>query len=99
MAYGWFVPFSNVWINHKPFSEPIISLIIVGIGSFFLKDPNLLFQGWGNQSVWFLLAVLLACSSFRKNGLGKRMAYILLSSLGIPPLDVPHLVWICYAAL
>lgn len=66
----------------KPFSEPIISLIIVGIGSFFLKDPNLLFQGWGNQSVWFLLAVLLACSSFRKNGLGKRMAYILLSKFG-----------------
>ncbi|PZL84721.1 MULTISPECIES: DASS family sodium-coupled anion symporter [Pantoea] len=66
----------------KPFSEPIISLIIVGLGAFFVKDPNALFYGWGQQNVWFILAVLLACSAFRKNGLGKRMAYILLSKFG-----------------
>lgn len=66
----------------KPFSEPVISLIIIGIGSFFVSFPNSLFSGFAAQGVWFLLAVLLACGAFKKTGLGKRLAYILLSKFG-----------------
>lgn len=66
----------------KPFSEPVISLIVLGVGSFFVESPDLLFKGYAAQGVWFLLAVLLACGAFQKTGLGKRLAYILLSKFG-----------------
>lgn len=66
----------------KPFSEPVISLIILGIGSLVVANPETLFTGFAAQGVWFLLAVLLACGAFKKTGLGKRMAYILLSKFG-----------------
>ncbi|ETP73075.1 anion transporter [Lachnospiraceae bacterium JC7] len=62
----------------KPFSEPVISLIVVGVGSFFVADPSTLFAGYAKLGVWFLLAVLLACGAFKKTGLGQRMAYVLL---------------------
>lgn len=66
----------------KPFSEPVISLIILGIGACFVKNYDLLYTGFAANGVWFLLAVLLACGAFKKTGLGKRMAYILLSKFG-----------------
>lgn len=66
----------------KPFSEPVISLIILGIGSLIVSKPAVLYSGFAAQGVWFLLAVLLACGAFKKTGLGKRLAYILLSKFG-----------------
>ncbi len=66
----------------KPFSEPVISLIIIGIGSFFVEKPEVLFAGFAAQGVWFLLAVLLACGAFKKTGLGRRLAYVLLDKFG-----------------
>lgn len=66
----------------KPFSEPVISLIILGIGACFVETPSTLYTGFAAESVWFLLAVLLACGAFKKTGLGKRLAYILLSKFG-----------------
>ena len=66
----------------KPFSEPVISLIIIGIGAYFVESPASLYSGYAAQGVWFLLAVLLACGAFKKTGLGKRLAYILLSKFG-----------------
>ena len=66
----------------KPFSEPVISLIVLGLGACFVEKPAVLYSGYAAQGVWFLLAVLLACGAFKKTGLGKRLAYILLSKFG-----------------
>ena len=62
----------------KPFPEPVISLIILELGAFTVKDPTVLYSGFSSFGVWFILAVLLACAGFRKTGLGQRIAYILL---------------------
>lgn len=43
----------------KPLSEPIISLVIIGVFAFFVDDATVLFSGYANQGVWFLLVVLL----------------------------------------
>ena len=66
----------------EPFSEPVISLIVLGLGACFVEKPAVLYSGYAAQGVWFLLAVLLACGAFKKTGLGKRLAYILLSKFG-----------------
>lgn len=65
----------------KPFSEPVISLIVWDSVPALLKTSCFV-QRICCQGVWFLLAVLLACGAFKKTGLGKRLAYILLSKFG-----------------
>ena len=52
----------------KPFSEPVISLIVLGLGACFVEKPAVLYSGYAAQGVWFLLAVLLACGAFKKTG-------------------------------
>ncbi|WP_078038264.1 DASS family sodium-coupled anion symporter [Oribacterium sp. C9] len=84
----------------KPFPEPVISLIVIGIGSFFVADPSSLYTGYAKLSVWFLLAVLLAFGAFKKTGLGQRMAYVLLrkfnqTKLGQTSLGLGYIMMIC----
>ena len=71
----------------KPFSEPVISLIVLGLGACFVEKPAVLYSGYAAQGVWFLLAVLLACGAFKKTGLGKRLAYICLLYTSPSPRD------------
>ncbi len=84
----------------KPFSEPVISLIVLGLGACFVEKPAVLYSGYAAQGVWFLLAVLLACGAFKKTGLGKRLAYILLSKFGGTKFGkILSGSWICHDAL
>jgi len=71
----------------RPFSEPVVTLIIIGIMSMFMKT-TILFGGFGNDMPWFICVVTIVCTAFVKTGLGKRMAYNLLiraknSTLGL----------------
>lgn len=71
----------------KPFTEPVITLIIVGFASMFI-DTSILLNGFGNSMAWFIALVTIVCTAFVKTGLGKRIAYNLLlrggkSSLGL----------------
>lgn len=62
----------------KPLPEPVITLIIVGLTAMFV-DTSVLLNGYGNSMPWFLCAVTIVCTAFVKTGLGKRIAYILLT--------------------
>lgn len=71
----------------KPFTEPVITLIIVGFASMFI-DTSILLNGFGNGMAWFIALVTIVCTAFVKTGLGKRIAYNLLlrggkTSLGL----------------
>lgn len=65
----------------KPFPEPIITLIVIGIAATF-NDANTLLSGYGNSMPWFIVTVTIVCTAFIKTGLGKRIAYNLLRKTG-----------------
>lgn len=67
----------------QPLPAPVISLAIIGISSLILPKADVLFTGYATQGVWFILVVLIAFNAFQKTGLGKRLAYILLSKFSV----------------
>lgn len=75
----------------KPFKEPIITLIIIGIASMFM-DSAVLFQGYGNGMTWFICIVTIVCTAFVKTGLGKRIAYNLLMRSGNSTMGLGYLL-------
>ncbi len=75
----------------KPFSEPIITLIMVGIAAIFM-DSSILLQGFGNKMVWFIAMVTIVCTAFVKTGLGKRIAYNLLLRGGKTTLGLGYIL-------
>lgn len=75
----------------KPFKEPIITLIIVGIALMFM-DSSILLHGYSDKMTWFLVVVTIVCTAFVKTGLGKRMAYNLLLRSGDSTLGLGYLM-------
>lgn len=75
----------------RPFKEPIITLIIVGIMAMFVKS-NILLSGFGNSMTWFIAIVTIVCTAFVKTGLGKRIAYKLLLRAGNNPLGLGYIL-------
>lgn len=77
----------------KPFKEPIITLIIVGVALMFM-DESILLHGYSDKMTWFLVVVTIVCTAFVKTGLGKRMAYNLLLRAGDSTLGLGYLMMI-----
>lgn len=75
----------------KPFSEPVITLIIIGILSMFI-DTKITFSGYGSSMTWFIVAVTIVCAAFVKTGLGKRIAYNLLTRFGKTSLGLGYIM-------
>lgn len=75
----------------KPFSEPIITLIIIGISSVFL-GTDVTYSGYGSKMVWFIASVTIVCAAFVKTGLGKRIAYNLLTRFGKTSLGLGYIM-------
>ncbi|MEH6907728.1 DASS family sodium-coupled anion symporter [Neobacillus drentensis] len=75
----------------KPFSEPVITLIIIGIVSMFM-GPEIPLAGYGTEMVWFIVMVTIVCAAFVKTGLGKRIAYNLLTRFGKNSLGLGYIM-------
>lgn len=75
----------------KPFSEPVITLIIIGIAAMFM-DSSVLLKGYGNDMTWFIALVTIVCTAFVKTGLGKRIAYNLLLRAGNSTMGLGYLM-------
>ena len=75
----------------KPFPEPVITLIIVGIVAMFF-DTSILLSGYGNDMAWFLCTVTIVCTAFIKTGLGRRIAYNLLLRAGKSTLGLGYIL-------
>ena len=75
----------------KPFPEPIITLIIIGIAAMFMKT-SILLKGYGNNMAWFIAMVTIVCTAFVKTGLGKRIAYNLLLRAGKTTLGLGYIL-------
>lgn len=75
----------------KPFSEPVITLIIIGILSMFI-DTKITFSGYGSDMAWFILTVTIVCAAFVKTGLGRRIAYNILTRFGKTSLGLGYIM-------
>ncbi len=75
----------------KPFSEPVITLIIIGFAAMFM-DSSILLKGYGNDMTWFIALVTIVCTAFVKTGLGKRIAYNLLLRSGNSTMGLGYLM-------
>lgn len=75
----------------KPFAEPVITLIILGFVSMFMKQ-SILLKGYGNNMAWFIAIVTIVCTAFVKTGLGKRIAYNLLLKGGKTTLGLGYIM-------
>ena len=75
----------------RPFSEPVVTLIIVGLASMFMKS-SILLRGYGNDMAWFIATVTIVCTAFIKTGLGKRIAYNLLIRAGNSTLGLGYIM-------
>ncbi|WP_411679778.1 DASS family sodium-coupled anion symporter [Clostridium thailandense] len=77
----------------RPFSEPIITLITIGLISMFI-NPKIVYSGYAADMAWFMLAVMIVCAAFVKTGLGKRIAYNLLTRFGKTSLGLGYMLMI-----
>lgn len=75
----------------KPFEEPVITLIIIGIISMFI-DKDITYSGYGSPMAWFIVTVTIVCTAFVKTGLGKRIAYNLLIRFGKTSLGLGYIM-------
>jgi DASS family divalent anion:Na+ symporter len=75
----------------KPFSEPVITLIIIGVAAMFM-DSSVLLKGYGNDMTWFIALMTIVCTAFVKTGLGKRIAYNLLLRAGDSTMGLGYLM-------
>lgn len=75
----------------KPFVEPVITLIVIGIVAMFM-DTSILLKGYGNNMAWFIAMVTIVCTAFVKTGLGKRIAYNLLMRAGKSTLGLGYIL-------
>lgn len=75
----------------KPYSEPVITLIIMGLAATVLPADTLL-RGYGSDMTWFIAVATMVCVAFVKTGLGRRIAYNLLLRSGGSTLGVGYLM-------
>lgn len=75
----------------KPFTEPVITLIIIGFAAMFM-DTSILLNGFGHGMAWFIALVTIVCTAFVKTGLGKRIAYNLLLKGGKTSLGLGYIL-------
>ena len=73
----------------RPYSEPVVTLIILGAASIFM-DFGTLLKGYGNSMAWFIAVVTIVCTAFVKTGLGRRIAYNLLLRAGKTTLSLGY---------
>lgn len=82
----------------RPYNDAVMMLIIAGFATLFI-NPNLLFSGYGHPLVWFIISAFIICRAFVITGLGKRIAYLLLSKYGSNTLTLGYLMMFTDAIL
>lgn len=75
----------------RPFSEPVILLIAIGMSSFFIS-PGKLLQGYSSSTVWLVFSAFMISQAFTQTGLGKRIAYRLLARFGKTSLRIGYIM-------
>lgn len=75
----------------RPYTDSVMMLIIAGFASLFI-DSKVLFAGFGHPLVWFIISAFIICRAFVITGLGKRIAYLLLSRYGKNTLTLGYMM-------
>src|SRR3982750_4921935 len=72
----------------------LIGLTIAGVTGYVEPDPNKALRwmlgGFSESTVWLIVGAFVFSIGYRKSGLGKRLALVLVRGLGRPPLGSGH---------
>ena len=66
----------------KPWPAPIILLLSIAGSSIFLNATKNVLSGYASTTVWLVFSAFSLSVAFVKTGLGRRIAYLLIKSLG-----------------
>lgn len=66
----------------RPFPEPVVLLAAISISSVMLNNISVILGGYANSVTWLVFAAFMVGTAFVETGLGRRIAYILISKLG-----------------
>ena len=73
----------------RPQPEPVVMLVIIAIGSFFVPLGTLL-SGFANSTAWLLFTAFLISQAFIETGLGRRLAYYIIGKVGHSALGLSY---------
>lgn len=71
----------------RPFKEPAITLIILGLFSL-ITGPKFALAGFSSTAVWLVFTAFLISAAFAETGLGRRIAYLLIGKFGKSTLGI-----------
>ena len=66
----------------KPWPAPIILLLSIAGSAIFLNATKNVLSGYASTTVWLVFSAFSLSVAFVKTGLGRRIAYLLIKSLG-----------------
>lgn len=66
----------------RPFSAPVVLLIMIGASTVFLKNTAHVLSGFASGTAWLVFSAVMMSVAFIETGLGKRIAYILIGKMG-----------------
>ena len=73
----------------RPQQEPVVMLIIIGIGSLFVPLGTLL-SGFANATAWLVFSAFLISQAFIDTGLGRRVAFYVIGKAGRSSLGLAY---------
>ncbi len=66
----------------RPFPEPAVLLVMIGVSAVFLKNTAQLLSGFATGTAWLVFSAIMMSVAFVETGLGKRLAYIFIGKMG-----------------
>lgn len=81
-----------VGIILRPFPEPVMMIIVIGVAGLLLADVGSLLSGYANGTVWLVFAAFAISQAFVQTGLGKRLSYVLIGKFGRTTLGLGYVL-------
>lgn len=66
----------------RPYNEAVVLLAAIGISGLALGNIGALLSGYANSVTWLVFSAFMISAAFISTGLGRRIAYILVSRFG-----------------
>lgn len=76
----------------RPFPEPVMMLIVIGLAGLLLVDIGSLLTGYASGTTWLVFAAFAISQAFVQTGLGRRLSYILIGKFGRTTLGLGYVL-------
>ena len=93
MVFAGYIFEYDYWVHNQPLPIGAIALISITITQLAnVLKPSQALAGFGNSSIWLIVAAFLFAKSFIKTGLGRRIAFWLITKMGTSTLKLAYTI-------